>query len=381
MKKWIAWFLLLNKRLYKKATFVCLLLLIPLLVSVFHISAQQPSGVVTVILARQDPNDSLCAEIVAQLQSDTKVIAFREETPQMAVELVTAGKADAAWIFPADVKAHIRAFASGEQEGQGFIQVLEREQTVVLRLAREKLNGVLFERSVQQVYLRYVRECAPESADLSDQELLAYLEKTNVTGQLFEYYDIYGNQKTESANYLTAPLRGLLAVIAAIGSAVTAMYYQKDKEKGIFSLLPERYQPIGEFGYQMISACNIMAVVLCSLLISGLSVNLGLELMLFLLYSICCALFGMMLRTLLGGGKWLAAWLPVLAVLMLAICPVFFDVSSMQKLQLLLPPTYYITGAYNYRYLLYMLCYIGALLVIYAAGYLGKNLMRRRKAK
>ncbi len=377
MKRIFTWFVLLNKRLYKKITFLCILLLIPLLVGTFQLVARQPSGVASVVLACYEPQDPLCRELVDSLKRDTRIISFQEDTPENAKILVSAGKADGAWIFPKDMKACLQAFVAGESGKRSFVQVIEREATVVMGLARERLSGVLFEEAVREVYLRSVREHAPMAADRSDEELLTYLHNANVTGQLFEFYDIYGNQKDEAGNYLTAPLRGLLAVVAAIGSAVTAMYYQKDKENGIFSLLPERYIVLGEFGYQMVSAWNIMAVVLFALVLSGLSVNIFLELALFVLYSICCSIFGMLLRLIFGGGKWLAVWLPVISLLMLVICPVFFDAAAMQKLQFAFPPTYYITGAYNYSYLTYCLCYTGGLFLLCGIIAAGKRLRRQ----
>ncbi len=374
MKRIAAWFLLLNKRLYKKATFLCMLLLIPVLVGAFQVAAQQPSGVVTVVLACREPQDALCAEIIEELRSETRIISFIEDSPQNALTAVAAGKADAAWIFPEDMAGCIREFVSGDMESEGFIRVIERETTVVLGLARERLSGAVFEKAVREAYLSSVRELAPEAQERTDRELLDYLYNANVTGQLFEYYDIYGNRKTETANYLTAPLRGLLAILVAVGSMVTAMYYQKDKENGIFSLLPEQFLPLGELGYQLISSLNMMAVVLLSLMFSGLSVSIWSELLLLFLYSICCGVFGMVLRSVFGGGKVLGACLPVMILLMLVICPVFFDIAAMQKLQLLLPPTYYITGAYNYNYLCYMLLYIGAMGLLYAAVTAGKRI-------
>ncbi len=365
MKRMWTWFLLLNKRLYLKITFLILILLIPIFVTAFQIMAQQPSGVVTVVLARQDPQDALCREIVESLKSETKIISFLEDTPENAQLLVKAGKADAAWIFPEDMAGCLSRYLTGDAAAKGFVKVLEREQTVVLGLARERLNGVLFGESVRQIYLRYVRQWSPEAEKYSDAELLSYIDQADVTGQLFAYYDIYGNQKLETANYLTAPIRGLLAVLVAIGSAVTAMYYQKDSDLGIFSFLPQRYAPLCEFGYQLVSSFNLMTMVLLSLIISGLSENLLLELILFLLYGICCSLFGMVLRKIFGGGRWLAVWMPVIALFMLVICPVFFDVAAMQKLQLIFPPTYYISGAYNYAYWLYFIGYIGIMVILY----------------
>ncbi len=381
MRKIATWFMLLNKRLYKKITFVSILLLIPVFVIAFQLVAQQPSGVVNVVLSCEDSEDLMYREIVEDLKENTKIISFLEATPENAVSQVKAGKADAAWIFPKDLKSSVQRYIMGDSEAEGFVRAVEREQTVVLGLARERLSAVLFNHSVQQTYLHYIRLSVVRASRYTDEELLRYQENADITGKLFEYYDIQGNKKTETANYLTAPLRGLLAVVTAIGCIVTAMYYEKDQENGIFSLLPERYVPLGEFGYQLVSALNLTLVVLVSLLLTGLSVNIFTELLLLLLYSIACGLFGMLLRSLFGGGRWLAVWLPVISLLMLVICPVFFDLSVIQKLQMVFPPTYYINGAFNYRYLVYLVGYIAVLFVLCATIRMGKKLICRKNIK
>ena len=49
--------------------------------------------------------------------------------------------------------------------------------------------------------------------------------------------------------------------------------------------------------------------------------------------------------------------MPLLAVVMLLVCPVFFDLGMVRTVQFLFPPTYYINGVYQSRYLLYMTVY------------------------
>lgn len=379
MKRLLMWFVLLNKRLYKKITYVGFLILIPLLVILFSAAAKESSGLVTVVLAREDPQDALAAAITEQLKEDTLVIAFREETPQAALELVSAGKADAAWIFPADLQSCLKAYINGDSGSEGFVHVVEREQTVPLRLAREKLSAAVHTRSVEVTFLQYIRQIAPETEAVSDRELLTYLDNTRVSGELFEFYDIYGNRREETANYLTTPIRGILAVLAVISAIVTAMFYQSDLDRGIFSLLPEKHRSLGEFGYQMISSANILAFVLIALGFAGLTVSLWTELLLFVLYSLCCALFGMVLRGLFGGRRGLAVLIPVMTVVMLAVCPVFFDLAVVRRLQFLLPPTYYVNCAYNYKYFGYLVLYILALFVILLAVSWLKQALRRRK--
>lgn len=379
MKRLFLWFVLLNKRLYKKITFLGILLLIPVIVVVFNMSAQEPSGIVSVMLGIEDPNDPVTAGIVEKLENEAIVISFTKSTPEQALVQVQAGKVDAAWIFPADMHAKILAYTREEKDSSGFIRIVEREQTVALLLAREKLSGAVYEQIAKQMYLNEVRDRLPQFEDTADQEWLAYLEKTGVSGELFAFYDIYGNAREESANYLTTPLRGLLAIMVAIGAVVTAMYYQKDQERGIFSLLPERQRIIGELGYQLVSAINIMVFVMIALISAKLSVKLWQELLLFVLYSLCCSLFGMAMRSLFGGGRLLAVMIPVLSLAMMVICPVFFDMEIFKNAQFLFPPTYYVSGAYNYNYMIYMLLYCCALALICSGARYTKMLLSRYK--
>ena len=375
MKKVLMWFLLLNKRLYKKATYVGILLLIPLLVLVFSLAAKEPGGVLTIVLSKEDPKDLLASELTEELKTGTMVVNFIEAEPQLAKDMVAAGKADAAWIFPAQLQQHMRDYASGKAEG--FIQVIEQEQTVPLMLSREKLGSILHKQVVKDVYLRYIREIAPETRQVADEELLVYLDNTDVSGEMFEFYDITGRQRTEAVNYLTTPIRGLLAVMAVVCGIVTAMYYQSDYDRGIFSLMPERGRVFGEFGYQMISAFHILLVSMVALLISGLSAALWKELLILLLYSIACALFGMVLRAIFGGKRGLAVLIPVLCVVMLCVCPVFFDIGKIRFLQYFMPPTYFINCAFNHKYFLYLFFYDVILLGVLVAVMAGKKAAKR----
>ena len=58
MKNIGKWFLLLNKRLYKKATFLLILILIPLLVIGYGAVARDESGLFTVALACKGEDDT-----------------------------------------------------------------------------------------------------------------------------------------------------------------------------------------------------------------------------------------------------------------------------------------------------------------------------------
>ena len=364
MKKALLWFWLMNKRLYRKWIFAGLLILIPVLVLCFYSAARETGGIVTVALAQEDPADLTAETIICQLMENSRVISFTKTTPEDAVELVKTGKADGAWIFPKDTAMCIAAYSRGETSG--FIRVIERQQNVALRLAREKLSGTIYTPTVQNIYLQYLRTYAPETETVSDETLLEYLEQTHVNGDLFAFYDANGNLREESDSFLQTPLRGLLAVLMVICAAVTAMYYQRDREAGRFSLLPERYNILAEFSYQAVSAGNMMLMILVCLLCTGLHQRIWQELVLAPLYGLCCCLFGMLLQRIFR--RILPAVLPGLLVAVLVGSPVFFDLAALRSVSLLLPPTYFIQGGYNCRYLLYLAVYdllLGAFVLLW----------------
>ena len=66
--------------------------------------------------------------------------------------------------------------------------------------------------------------------------------------------------------------------------------------------------------------------------------------------------------------------MPVLVVVMLVVCPVFFDLGVLRQVQDLFPPTYFVNAAYNGRYLLYLPVYSLALGGFYWLA--GKSLKR-----
>lgn len=365
--KIMMWFWLLTKRLYKKPTFLAILLLIPALVLGYGAAAGDDSGMITVALA-QKGDDPLGAEWIAALADSSQLIRF-EICPdgERAENLVRGGKADMAWIFHEDPEAGFAAFAAQPKKENAFVTVLLREDSVALRLAREKLSGMLYQALSRQVYISFVRENVPELDVLSQGELMEYYDNTLIGRELFvfEEWDT-AMEDAQRVNYLTAPVRGLLAVVIVLCAMATAMYYIQDTRRGTFAWVGARALPGVELGCQLVSLVNVTAVVMLALALSGQMGNLRVELPAALLYCFCCAAFAMLLRRLWGSLGALATLLPLLVVVMLAICPVFFDLGILRSFQYLLPPTYFIQAVYNAKYLVGMAGYTILCLGAYA---------------
>ncbi len=357
VKRMLLWLFLLSKRLYRKGTFLALLVLIPVVVFGYGAIEHEDSGVLTIVLA-QEGEDPLAQKVMEDLCQSSELLNMRIcESPREAEEQVRLGKADSAWIFPDDLADSIKTFAASSTERNAFIQVLEREENVMLKLAREKLSGTLYQLCARQVYLDYIRQNIPQMAQASNEELLDYYEQTDIAKELFAFdqTDSAAAENTQQVHYLLAPVRGLLAVVIVLCGLAAAMYYIQDTQRGTFAWVPLRKLPVTEFGCQVVAVANLCLVALISLAAAGMAGTAAKELLLLVMYTICTAVFCMMLRRLCGTIRALGALLPLLVVVMLLICPVFFDLGKLRQLQYLFPPTYYINAVHNSRYYLYML--------------------------
>lgn len=361
MQKMLRWGMALWKRLYKKASFVLLLVAIPLLMLAYHATAQEESGILTIALASRAPSvENLTRRVWDELQESDLILYVECESPQQATELVRQGKADTAWIFEADLEHKIYDFVAHRSRQNAFVTIIEPENRVLLKMLREVLSGTMFPHCSRTLYLTYLRENAPELQHISDEQLLQYYDHAGFDTELFLITDIEGNPaqtETEEENYLLTPLRGMLAVLVTLAGLATAMYYLHDEQLGTFTLVRQQVKPLVELGCQMISGVNVLAVVMLSLWLSHQTMEWGREVVTALLYLPCVAAFAMLVRRLSGGMRALSMAIPVLVVAMLAVCPVFFDLGALRQVQLLFPPTYFVIGAYNEKYLLYMALY------------------------
>ena len=357
----LRWGILLWKRLYKKITFLLLLIMIPLLVTAYSITAEEESGIIIVALAsRAEEVEPLTREIWDELQTSTVIRYIECSNAEEAMEMVKNGDVQSAWIFEANIEAKIYDFISQRTRKNAFLTIIEPENRTLLKMLREVLSGTVFPHCTDDLYLKYLRENAPELSEVPDAQLLEYYYNANFEHNLFVITDIEGNIQSEDTledNYLLAPVRGMLAVVVVLAAFATSMYFIRDEENGTFALVPQRAKFGVELGYQLISLINVLTVVILSLALMGDIRSWGQELLIAAVYALCAAAFTMLVRRLCFGIRALGMITPILVVVMLVICPVFFDLGALRQPQFFLPPTYFVISIYNRQYLLYMVIY------------------------
>ena len=348
------WALMLCKRLYKKPTFLVMLILIPICVFALSVFAKKGSGFVNIVIVCEDIDDEISQELTKKLISERSLISFtNENNTKKALSMVRKGIADAAWILPEGLSD---MFENGDIGG--IITVVEKETTVATRLAREKLSGFLYKYSATAKYINFTRQKLPQLNNMSDEQILEYYNCAGINEQLFEFADYGEDETAATSNYLLSPIRGILSLVIVLSSLAAALYFMQDEKNGTFSFVPLGKKPFVAFGSILIATFNIAAGVVLSIYLAGLGGSFVLEIASAFLFSICSSLFALALLLFVRNIRLYASLLPTLIITMLSVCPVFFDLRSLRYFQFLLPPTYYINALYNNMYFVYILIYI-----------------------
>ena len=377
MKQLLKWFFMLTKRLYKKASFVIILALIPLFVFMFSVAAEGEKGFLHVILVQTNPNDEISTNLIEELTSEPSVVMFSlSNSAEEATQAVKNGDAHEAWIFPENMEKEINDHV--QTGNDKFISIVAREKSVFSMLSREKLTSAVFKYTAKAFYLDFVRTQVEDLDHLSDEELINYYDNVSIDKELFTFgsSSSVSSNPNASSNYLTSPIRGFLGVLIMLCGMASALYLMQDERNGTFAWAPDKVKlPIG-FGSMFIAVLNISVAAVISIMVSGLNVGLGKELLVTFMYCLCCTAFCMIIKMLINSIKLYAALIPLVTVIAITICPVFFNLNHFA--QYILPPTYYVNAIHNDKHIVYMALYTVACLGLCVLIYALKNLRNKR---
>lgn len=356
------WYLLLNKRLLKKYTFILILCMVPLLALGMRQTARQESGMLKIALCEEEASDELSARVIQNLIEDKGVLQFLTcETKEEAYEAVKNKSVDAAWIFPGNMGEKVDEFAAQHSLENSVITIVEREDNVALQLAREKLYGVLYPYISYAIYDNYIRMNLIQGKHVTDEELRADYEETRVEGSLFQRTYVNSEEageNEEEENYLLLPLRGLLSLWLILCGMAASLYFIQDKEAGVFSWVPIRKEIWLTYGYYFVVIGDAALVMLLALKLSGIFTTFWNEAPLLLLLTLASILFCNLIRMLCGKMQRLAVCIPPVILVMLVLCPVFLNVRVLRPVKYLLPPFYYLNALHNVTFVWEMIIYI-----------------------
>lgn len=366
-------YFLLNKRLFKKYSFLLILCMVPFLVGGMNLLSQEESGIVRIALCLKNPEDELAAGIAENLMKKDSVLSYvlcgdEEEARRQ----VTDYEADVAWIFSENFKSDLQK-AAADKRCEPVVTVVEREDNVPLRFSRQILVNKIYSDFSYMVYADFIRDDMGLEK-VSDAELQAAYEKMFVEGSLFQMEYLDGQrEEADDYNYLLTPIRGILALWFVLCGFAASMYFIQDERSGVFSRVALKNRLWAAFGMHAVILSDAAIVLMIALKLAGVFTSWQRELVGILLFAGCTLVFCNLIRLLCRTPERLGACIPILLMGMLAMCPVFINSRSFGVLPYLLPPYYYLKSIHSTYYLYGMVIYIGVLFILCVLIFLWRN--------
>lgn len=322
-----------------------------------RIAAKGESGIVKIALCMQNPNDELSAEILEQLLKKDSVFRYIIcESQMQARKLVTDYEADAAWIFPENLKEELKKIALNKRI-EPVVTVVEREDNVSLMFTREVLCNTMYPFFSYAVYESFIREeLGIDETQIDNAQLLEAYNQTLVEGSFFqmEYPD---GQADEQINYLLTPVRGILGVWLVLCGFAASLYYMQDEQRGTFSRIPVKNRLWMAFGAHAVLLSDAVAVLLLGCGLAGVFTVWHREILSAVLFACCTMAFCNLIRLICRTPASLGSCIPIFLLGMLVLCPVFIGINSWKPLSYLLPLYYYLNSIHNVYYLNAMVVY------------------------
>lgn len=343
----ILYYVLLSKRFLKKLSFILLLCAIPVLALCLRNVSEQDSGMIRIALCMEDPEDETVRALVEELTNANSIMrCFPVEKEAEARKMVVRGDVDAAWIFQKDFMGKIKEMVANGMKGDGPILVVEQEDNIVLQLARIKLFGVLYPSLSYALFQDFAY--SDLGVEATEEELRSYYELFEKKDDLFRFaYSGSKENPVAQSNYMTAPLRGMLAILIILCGFAADMFFLQDEAGGVLDAFSLKTRRRSAYIYQLAAMVPAAVAVLTALFLLGDFTGAAGELLLMILYLADCMVFCNLIRCLSGTARCLGAGIPILTLGMLVICPVFFNLRQLRAVQNLLPPYYYLSAAHT----------------------------------
>ncbi len=327
---------LLSKRLYKKISFLVILLSL-VVVSIMGRSALgQESSMLKIAVVAE--NNSVAEALV----TSNGAVDYKYYSADEAEALLSSGKIDAVFKFNDNFNDEISDFAMG-QNNEYPLKITVREKNVFINLALERVYAETFPMIADEFYYQY----AQNELGIDDTEGLksAYDQVVRNTDLVeFSYYN--SDDKVEDTNYLLTPLRGMLATILVFCALASSLYFLTDCENGNMDAVPINKRWFWQVLYTATGALNIAVFVMASLAVTGLAERISVEVVTMMLYIIASIGFANVISGIAGKSKMLAAVMPIVTIAILAICPIFLN-NNIPYVQELLPTYWYLSAVYN----------------------------------
>ncbi len=212
-----------------------------------------------------------------------------------------------------------------------------------------KVASVYAEASIEQ-FANTNKEIDDEyREEVKETALVMYEEYMDILGDVFVYETGGGAVVSSNGGSAAFPIRGVMSMLVLAASLLGMQTVLSDEEKSLFLRLSPKNKNFARLMGILMPTLLVAAALLVCVALNGIFTNVLYEILSVLLLAACSASFAFFVSAFIKDPDSAAMLIPLLLLISLALCPVFFDISAIVKgvkyVGALLPPYYYLYAA------------------------------------
>lgn len=366
-------FLLLIKRLFKRPSFIFMLLMVPVFVLLLRgQGTDDGTKLLDIGVYIEDNADSDALKLMDSLLESDSSFKFREfDSKDDMLDRLKKSEIYEAVVIPADFSDTLNRLVSYKNIDNP-IEIYIREQGVSHKLIREVINSNIFPQMALKTTEKFLRDV--EGINISESELQTMFEANYPDVQLFVMVYADGTIASEEFDLILMPLRGILAVWLVICVLAASMYFIKDERNGLFIWISGGIKLSQKILYYLAVMLPAALAYFIAIGVSSLMVNVLREIGMLVLYVAALIALSNVVRILCRNIKNIGIMIPLFAILSLVFSPVFIDV-KFEAINVCLPSYYYLKSVHNNSYIIELMIYI----VVVFAIWIGLEMLKQRR--
>lgn len=341
----ITW--LFIKRLIKNPAFICILIMMPLLVTMFNrVNSKEERSILVGVYYEKDELSKIVCENLKDKEGYIKFLIYNNKD-EMTNE-VQAKKLECAYIFPSDFKDRLDNYKIKK-----VITCIETPSTIISSLSDEVVFSEIIREYGKNIAVDFAKEknIVVDNGGNNIKNISKNYERFNTPESTFSIdYKYINTDKIDSAKTsdktTTYVIHGIVSVLILISSLLGAVKWFGDEIRGLYSSFNSTEKIIIGF-ISILAPTMLMALSgIITIYLSNAYNYISREIISMILYVLLAVGFSYLIKLLVRSGTDICAMLPVITIGTLIFCPVFIDASIfipfVSWVNKLLPAFYYL---------------------------------------
>lgn len=374
----ITW--LFTKRLIKNPAFIFILVLMPLIVTMFNKADIKEENNIRVGIYHED--DQLSKTICENLKNEKGYIKFLvyDDKNEM-IKSVENKKIECGYIFPSDFQNRLDSYKIKK-----CITCIESPSTILSSLSDEVVFADIIEEYGKNIAAVFAKENKITGNDTGekDEDVIKAYERFNTPEKTFSinYKYIVSERETltESGDRtIIYIIHGMVSILILISGLFGAVKWLKDEQKGLYASFDNKEKAIIGFISILVPAVITALSGIITIYLSNTFTSIQKESISMILYVLLVTGFSYLIKLIVKSGSDICALLPAVTLGSLIFCPVFIDASKfvpfISRINKVFPTFYYLNAISSGKSAFMLM--LGMSFAIISAGFTINMIMER----